>query len=72
MDAGIGTRITRGTIFGIVVALVAVCLLATEHLTHISRFVPYALILACPLMHLFGGHGVHRHGHRHRDSDGHT
>jgi hypothetical protein len=23
---------------------------------------PYLLLLACPLMHLFHGHGHHRHG----------
>lgn len=36
--------------------------LLTEHLTHISQAIPYLVLLACPLMHLFHGHG-HR-GHR--------
>lgn len=35
--------------------------LLTEHLTHVSQVVPYLVLLACPLMHLFHGHG--RHGH---------
>jgi hypothetical protein len=70
VDAGIVKTIRPGTLFGIVAALAAICLLATEHLTHVARFVPYALILACPLMHLFGGHGRHGHDHPH-DSDGH-
>jgi len=31
----------------------------TEHRAHLLGFLPYLLILACPLMHLFhhGGHG---------------
>ncbi len=32
-----------------------------EHWAHIFGFLPYALFLACPLMHLFMHHG---HGHR--------
>ena len=34
-----------------------------EHWAHIFGFLPYALFLACPLMHLFMHHG---HGHRDR------
>jgi hypothetical protein len=44
-------------------------LLWTEHLAHALWFLPYLLLLACPLMHLFmhGGHGGHgSHGHRER------
>jgi hypothetical protein len=35
--------------------------LVTEHWAHVVPFLPYALVLACPLMHLFmhGGHGGH-------------
>jgi hypothetical protein len=36
-----------------------------EHWAHIFGFLPYALFLACPLMHLFMHHG-HGHGHRER------
>lgn len=41
--------------------------LYTEHRAHVFGFLPYLLILACPLMHLFhhgghGGHGGHDHG----------
>lgn len=39
--------------------------LITEHRAHLYGFLPFALLLACPLMHLFmhGGHGGHgRHG----------
>jgi uncharacterized membrane protein len=36
--------------------------LIAEHRAHVFGVLPYLLILACPLMHLFhrhGGHGVH-------------
>ena len=34
---------------------------AAEHSAHLWAFLPYAFILACPLMHLFmhHGHGAH-------------
>ncbi len=36
-------------------------LLMSEHRAHVLGFLPYLLILACPLLHLFmhGGHGGH-------------
>jgi hypothetical protein len=38
-------------------------LLASRHLQHVAGALPYLLLLACPLMHIFG-HGHHRaHGH---------
>jgi hypothetical protein len=37
-----------------------VALLASQHLQHIVGVLPYLLLLACPLMHLFG-HGHHHH-----------
>lgn len=37
-------------------------LLLTEHRAHVFGVLPYLLLLACPLMHLFGHHG---HGHKH-------
>lgn len=35
--------------------------LVTEHTAHVFGFLPYALLLLCPLLHLFmhGGHGGH-------------
>lgn len=41
--------------------------LFTEHRAHLLGWLPYLLLLACPLMHLFmhgghGGHGGRRHG----------
>ena len=38
--------------------------LLTEHTAHVLGALPWLLLLACPLMHLFmhHGHGGHRHG----------
>lgn len=35
--------------------------LITEHWAHVYGYLPYILLLACPLLHLFGhgGHGSH-------------
>jgi hypothetical protein len=51
--------------------IIAGILLWTEHLAHAFGYLPYLLILACPLMHLFmhGGHGGHG-GHRHHQRTG--
>jgi len=38
--------------------------LLAEHRAHVFGALPYLLILACPLMHLFHGHGRHG-GHDH-------
>lgn len=40
---------------------VAAFLLFTEDRAHVLGILPYLLLLACPLMHLFmhGGHGAH-------------
>lgn len=42
--------------------------LVTEHWAHVVPFLPWLLLLACPLMHVFmhGGHGGHG-GHGDRD-----
>jgi len=42
--------------------LVAGFYLVTEHTAHLFGVLPFLLILACPLMHLFHhhGHGKHR------------
>ncbi len=44
-------------------AVVAAVLLAFEHRVHVLPYLPWLLLLACPLMHFFhhGGHG-HHHG----------
>lgn len=56
----------RGAIAFAVFLAVALFFLLTEHRAHFFGFLPYLLILACPLMHLFHhhGHGGHdRHAH---------
>ena len=35
--------------------------LITEHGAHLLGILPWLLLLACPLMHIFHGHG-HHHG----------
>jgi len=49
--------------------IVAVVYLLLEHTDHVLGSLPYLLLLACPLMHLFGhshAHGGHEHGDRER------
>lgn len=38
----------------------------TEHRAHAINALPYLLLLACPLMHMFHGHGGRR-DHKHGD-----
>lgn len=40
---------------------IAAFYLATEHTAHFFGYLPFALVLLCPLLHLFmhGGHGGH-------------
>jgi hypothetical protein len=58
-------------IFMLVAGGVGVFYLLTEHFTHVTQAVPYLILLACPLMHLFGhrhgGHGGHNHSEPRRD-----
>jgi len=53
----------------LVIGAVAAYFLLTEHLAHVVGALPYLLLLACPLMHVFmhGGHG--RHGHHQNKPD---
>ena len=39
--------------------LIAAYFLITEHGAHVYPYLPFLLLLACPLMHLFHGHGGH-------------
>ena len=41
--------------------------LLTEHTAHLFGALPYFLLLACPLMHVFMHHG-HHHGGHHSDT----
>lgn len=44
-------------------ALIAFYFLYTEHRAHLFAALPYLLLAACPLMHLFHHHGGHGHHH---------
>ncbi|HEY8880671.1 MAG TPA: DUF2933 domain-containing protein [Roseateles sp.] len=57
-------------VFMLVAGAVGIYYLLTEHLAHVTQAVPYLFLLACPLMHLFHGHGHHgHHGHGPTPSD---
>ena len=58
----------------IVFAVIAAFFLWTEHRAHLLGALPYLLILACPMMHLFMHHGHGGHGSRgsHADKDNGT
>jgi hypothetical protein len=45
-------------LFGFV--LVISYILFTEHMAHVVWYLPWLLLIACPLMHIF-----HHHGHQH-------
>mgnify|MGYP003482738909 CR=1 FL=1 len=50
-------------------AMIALYFLLTQHRAHLISALPYLLLAACPLMHVFhhrGGHG-HRHGNKEGD-----
>jgi hypothetical protein len=52
---------SRAGIVFIVFAVVAAAYLLLEHRAHVIPWLPFGLLLLCPLMHLFmhGGHGGH-------------
>lgn len=43
----------------IMLAFIGAFFLLREHWSHIAGYWPYLLLLACPLMHFFHGHGGH-------------
>ena len=63
---------TRYAIGLVVIGGVAAYFLLTEHLAHVVDVLPYLLLLACPLMHVFmhGGHGHHHHHSGKSDTSG--
>ncbi|UCV22336.1 DUF2933 domain-containing protein [Ferribacterium limneticum] len=54
----------RSNIAWWVFAAIALFYLLTEHQAHFLGALPYLLLLACPLMHIFMHHG---HGHQGHD-----
>ena len=62
---GIGTFVRSRTGLALIgFLLIAGFFLVTEHTAHVFGVLPYALLLLCPLLHLFmhGGHGGHGSG----------
>ena len=57
-----GSRYSFGLI---VLGAIATYFLLSEHRAHFFGALPFLLLLACPLMHVFmhGGHGGHGGGH---------
>ncbi|MGQ0711286.1 MAG: DUF2933 domain-containing protein [Rhodoferax sp.] len=58
---------SRWALGWLVLAAVAAFFLLAEHGAHVLGALPYLLLLACPLMHVFmhRGHGHHHHHHHH-------
>ena len=66
---------SKGTVVACAVVAVIGLLMLTGHRAHVLGALPYLLLLACPLMHIFmhGGHGHRSHYHAHHaDSAGET
>lgn len=51
------------TLAGATAVVIAVFYLLREHWGHVLGWWPYLLLMLCPLMHLFHGHGGHSAGH---------
>ena len=58
---------SRGGLALLVVAAVGGFLLFTEHRAHVLGVLPFAFLLACPLMHLFMHHDHQHGGHGHSE-----
>ena len=52
-------------LLGLSLALVGAFFVLREHWAHALGIAPYLLLLACPLLHLFHGHGHGAHGKTH-------
>ena len=52
---------SRYAIGYLVIGTIAAYFLLTEHLAHVIGALPFLLLAACPLMHVFMHHGHHRH-----------
>lgn len=65
------TRYERGNVvMWIFLAFIAYFLI-TEHWAHIVPYLPWLILLACPLLHIFM-HGGHGQGYGHGSYDCHT
>ncbi len=70
-DSGTGFFRSKAGLALIVFGAIAGFFILSEHRAHFFGWLPYLLLLACPLMHLFmhGGHGGHSH-HDKQDKGG--
>ena len=61
-DGKLGPFTSRASVVLLGFLAVGGYFLVTEHRAHVIPFLPWLLLLACPLMHLFmhGGHAGHR------------
>lgn len=53
---------SRNGVALLVLGTVGAFFILTEHRAHVLGLLPYLILLACPLMHLFMHHGHHDHG----------
>lgn len=58
---------SKGTVIACIVLVVTGFLILTGHSAHLFGILPYLLILACPLIHIFM-HGGHHDEHK-KDED---
>lgn len=56
----------------VVFGAIAAYFLLTEHRAHFFGALPYLLLLACPLMHVFMHRGHDGQGHHHGDNEPHV
>jgi hypothetical protein len=57
--------LSRAGIATLAILTVAAILIYTDHTAHFFGAIGYLLLLACPLMHIFG-HRSHHHGAKHQ------
>ena len=70
INSNSGSWGTRNKLALIGFLAIAAYFLWTEHKAHVVQFLPYFLLLLCPLLHLFhGGHGG-QDGDDHHDHSG--
>ena len=62
-------KISRSKLVTIGFLLVIGYFLWTEHRAHVIQILPFLLLAACPLIHMFMHHG---HGHSHHQGEGNT
>lgn len=71
MSYGItATALRRPSRLVLVLLGIGLALLLARHWVHAVGFLPFAFLLACPLMHLFHGHGGHDRPQRSADEPG--